>query len=202
MVNIQNLPKPMTKEEKDELYKNWTDESWKILAERNIRLALSVAKSFQNTGFDEDDLFGIASIGLVKASQKFKPELGYEFSTYAVLAMKNEILCAMRSNKRKLQCLFSLDEPINFGKNGVCELQDIIPSNFNIDDFIILTKIQDIVEKCILEEKERGKNIIICFLNGINQKENGRINGVSQAQVSRTLKRFKANLKGRIDEWV
>lgn len=202
MVNIPNLQPPMTKEEKEELYKNWTDESWKILAERNIHLALSVVKMFQNTNFDEDDLFGTASIGLVKAAKKFKPELGYEFSTFATTVIKNEILIEIRNSKRSVKCAASLDDTVNFGKDGVCELRDVIPSDFNIDDFIILAKTQAIIEECISEEKERNKNIIICFLNGIDQKENGRINGVSQTQVSRTLKKFKANLKGRIERWV
>lgn len=93
------LQEPMTMVEKEKLYKDWNTESWKVLVERNMRLAVNIANSFSNTEIEDDDLLSIALYGLVKAAKKFNPLFGYEFSTFSIPVIRNEILHELRKRK-------------------------------------------------------------------------------------------------------
>lgn len=202
MIGLSNIPQPMTKEEKEELFNNWNDDSWKVLAERNIRLAILIAKKFYNSGIDEDELFGIAQLGLVKAATKFKPNNGNEFSTFASTVITNDILMQMRKNKRIPNLLFSLNEPIVFGHDGdTCELGELIACTKNpfeeIEERQFLEYIREVLT-CFTEKEQR---IILLSFDGLKQGEIGYMTGFSQSYISRILKNCKARFKRRLRDY-
>lgn len=191
MLNMSNLPEPMSKEEKQQLFDNWTSESWKVLAERNIRLALVAANLFKNTRIPSEDLFSIACMGLVKAAQRFQPDRGAAFSTFAIPVMKNEILLELRRMNKSVPASVSLNDLVAIG-NDECELGELIQDGeSNVWDHVLVEELLQKIESAIYQQKEKNRRIIFCFLDGIKQPENARINGVSQPQVSRVIKRFK-----------
>ena len=119
MIRLENLPDLLSEDEKLDLYRNWNDESYKVLAERNIRLAIKVAKSFRNTGIEEDDLLAIAMEGLVRAAKTFRPDMEFEFSTYAVSVIKNTICLEIRRNKKSISK--SCDEVPSGFRQRICQ---------------------------------------------------------------------------------
>ncbi len=88
----------------------------KELIEHNLRLVAHIAKKYQRSGVDPDDLVSIGSIGLIKAVSSFKPEAG-KLTSYASRCVENEILMALRAGK-KLKGNFSLSEPIGADREG------------------------------------------------------------------------------------
>lgn len=189
------IPKPMSKEESKIFFENWNGESWKTLAERNIRLAINIANSFYNTGIDENELFSISLFGLVKSAKKFNPNLGYKFSTYATSVIRNEIIGEIKNRKRYIYSQVSLNDIIedNFDE-CTFERKDLISDCFNVEDIVIFNDLKEIIKREIKKENKRDKEIIILFLNGERQKSIGKKINVSQSQVSRIIKRFKNKL--------
>lgn len=191
MLNITNLPEPLTEDEKRHLFANWDRNSWKVLSERNMKLALKTANSFENTRISDEDLFSIALVGLVKAAQKFNPERGTSFSTFAIKVMRNEIFLELRKIKKSVYESASLNDLVTIG-NGECELGELLQDRKNdLDDHAFTEELLQKINLTLNMEKDRNRRIIICFLNGIKQCENARINGTSQANVSRIIKKFK-----------
>ena len=73
----ESLPSPMTPEEEAatvEEYMKGSEEARLKLIERNLRLVVYIAKRFDNTGVDTEDLISIGTIGLIKAVGSFKPD--------------------------------------------------------------------------------------------------------------------------------
>lgn len=194
MIKLNYLSPLLSRDERKQMYENWTEESAKILAERNVRWAIKIAKSFQNTGIEDEELACIAMLGLVKAAQKFDPKLGTEFTTFATPVIKNEILMSMRKNKQNIYPDISL----NAKENHIHEYGEFVPDQFNLEDCALSSGLVNVVHEVIEKEKPRNKKIIRNYLNGINQTENARICGVSQPQVSRIIKRFRSRIA---DEW-
>lgn len=198
MIKLNSLPPLLSRDERKQIYENWTEESTKILAERNVRWAIKIANSFQNTGIEDEELDCIAMLGLVKAAQKFDPKLGTEFTTFATPVIKNEILMSMRKNKQNIYPDISLNAIIKDEENHIHEYGEFVPDQFNLEDCALSSGLVNVVHEVIEKEKPRNKKIIRNYLNGINQTENARICGVSQTQVSRIIKRFRSRIA---DEW-
>lgn len=149
----EQLPKPMTNEELEELYKNWNEESWKVLAERNMRLAIRVANSFSNTDFEEEDLFSVALFGLVKSAKKFDPSLGYKFSTLSTYMIKNEILMELRKRKIHPYPKESIDEVFVNAKGDSFCIAELIPDSDDIEDSVLFKELTS-----VLKNKHSGRN--------------------------------------------
>lgn len=190
MTTIQNLPRTLTKDERKMLYENWNSESWKMLAERNIRFAIKYAKKFKNTGIDEDDLVGISFIGLTIAAKKFDPDLGYEFTTYAEPVIRNHILQEIRRMKYHPYPDISLNDILN-NDGDEYERGEIIPDKIFVEDYILFEDSKRIANEIYCRKNMLKKKVILRFYGGKNQQEIGCELGISQSYVSRILKEFK-----------
>ena len=114
------LPSPLSSEEEKMYIEKLAehDENAKSkLIEHNLRLVVYISKRFENSGVDLDDLISVGAIGLIKAVQSFNLEKNIKLATYASKCIENEILMHLRKvSKRK--CEVSLDEPLNYDKDG------------------------------------------------------------------------------------
>ena len=115
------LPEPLSVNEEGELLKrlvNNNDETARdILIERNLRLVVYIARKFENTGINVEDLISIGTIGLIKAINTFKPEKNIKLATYASRCIENEILMHLRRTT-KTKTEVSIDEPLNVDWEG------------------------------------------------------------------------------------
>lgn len=199
MIRLENLPDLLSEDEKLDLYRNWNDESYKVLAERNIRLAIKVAKSFRNTGIEEDDLLAIAMEGLVRAAKTFRPDMEFEFSTYAVSVIKNTICLEIRRNKKSIKPDYSLDEPI-VTPNGICELGALLPDKFSMDSRIKMSEILSAIETGLQNKSTRDQYVIRKWLEGVPQRKIAAELGVSRQLVSQKIIKFRNRYIGDLVE--
>ena len=87
------LPPPLSREEEAEILARLPEESARqTLIERNLRLVVYIAKRFDNTGINIEDLISIGTIGLIKGISTFKPEKGARLATYAARCVENAML--------------------------------------------------------------------------------------------------------------
>ena len=123
------LPSPMTPEEEARALKEYaagSEEARLKLIERNLRLVVYIAKRFDNTGVDIEDLISIGTIGLIKAVGSFRPDKNIKLATFASRCIENEILMHLRKTSR-LRSEVSLDEPLNVDWEGnVLLLSDVL----------------------------------------------------------------------------
>ena len=97
------LPPPLTKEEEEVLLNKLPkgDQAARsLLIERNLRLVVYIARKFENTGINIEDLISIGTIGLIKAVNTFNPEKKIKLATYASRCIENEILMHLRRNNK------------------------------------------------------------------------------------------------------
>ena len=198
------LPPPLPKDKELEYLikaKSGDIEARNILIEHNLRLVVFLAKKYENTGFDIEDLVSIGSIGLIKGINTYKIDKNIKLATYASRCIANEILMFLRKNKRK-KIEVSLEETLNFDAEGnELKLEDIlgtdndvVPKEFeNVMDKETLKKEIDILDK---REKE-----IMTLRYGLNntkeytQKEVAEMLGISQSYISRIEKKVVKKLQ-------
>ncbi len=198
------LPPPLSKEE-EEKYINMLETSQKeaktALIERNLRLVVYIAKKFENTGINIEDLISIGTIGLIKAINTFKPQKKIKLATYASRCIENEILMYLRkNNSRRIE--ISIDEPLNVDWDGnELLLSDILGT----DSDIVYHDIENEVDKQLLgialeNLTKREKNIMELRF-GVKsgkprtQKEVADMLGISQSYISRLEKRIIQRMK-------
>lgn len=203
------LPPPLNSDEEGELVQKLSqdDKSVKsILIERNLRLVVYIARKFENTGIDVQDLVSIGSIGLIKAINTFRPDKNIKLATYASRCIENEILMYLRRNS-KLKSEVSIDEPLNVDWDGnELLLSDILGT----DDDVTHKKIEDEVEKELLNtamqkltsREKRIMDLRFGLSNGYEktQKEVADMLGISQSYISRLEKRIIGRLKKEISK--
>ena len=141
------LPEPLSKEMED-YYINLKDDgdlkAKDILIEHNLRLVVFLAKKYENTGVDLEDLVSIGTIGLIKGINTFSKEKNIKLATYASRCIDNEILMYLRKNKR-IKSEVSIDASLSFDVDGnELHLEDVLGTD------------SDIVTKGIEEETERN----------------------------------------------
>lgn len=201
------LPPPLKASEEQEALEKMErgDESAKqLLIERNLRLVVFIARRFENTGVNLEDLISIGTIGLVKAVDTYRRDRNIKLATYASRCIENEILMHIRkiSNQRTE---VSLDEPINMDYDGnELLLSDILGT----DEDMILKPMEDEVDICLLRQAvkalpERERKIVYSRfgLEGWQertQKEVAAQMGISQSYISRLEKRIMEKLKKEI----
>ena len=198
------LPAPLKgQEEQDalEALERGEESAKQLLIERNLRLVVYIAKRFENTGVNLEDLISIGTIGLIKAIGTYRREKNIKLATYASRCIENEILMHIR----KIACQkaeVSLDEPINMDYDGnELLLSDILGT----DEDMILRPLEDDVDLCVLRQAlrelpERERQIILMRygLYGhkeLTQKEVAQKMGISQSYISRLEKRIMVRLK-------
>ncbi len=127
----ETLPPPLSMEEEAtalEKLKNKDEKAKKVLVERNLRLVVYIAKKFENSGVNIEDLISIGTIGLMKAINTFNTEKNIKLATYASRCIENEILMYLRRNNRTKNEV-SIDEPLNTdGDGNELLLSDILGS--------------------------------------------------------------------------
>lgn len=136
-----NFPPPLSKEQERDYFekcKNGDADARNILIERNLRLVAHIAKKYYSSGYDNDDLISIGTIGLIKAIDSFNPASGTRFATYAGKCLQNEILMYFRSQKK--QALeSSLNDAVETDKDGnPLTYMDIISTDDDIAEQIDL----------------------------------------------------------------
>lgn len=198
------LPAPLTsKEEKDLLERLMKKdaEAKNILVERNLRLVVYIAKKFENSGVNIEDLISIGTIGLMKAINSFNVEKNIKLATYASRCIENEILMYLRKNN-KIKTEVSIDEPINTDSEGNdLSLADILGT----DNDSIFKSVEDSDNKKVLEvaikkldDREKTIMQLRYGFNGydeLTQKEVADKLGISQSYISRIEKKVINNLK-------
>ncbi|MGE5418165.1 MAG: RNA polymerase sporulation sigma factor SigE [Acidobacteriota bacterium] len=198
------LPPPLTGEEESRLIRKLEvgDSTVKSsLIEHNLRLVVYIAKKFENTGINIEDLVSIGTIGLIKAVNTFDPQKNIKLATYASRCIENEILMYLRRNM-KTRIEVSLDEPLNVDWDGnELLLSDVLGTEADM----IYKTIEDEVEKkllwqAMLKLSPREKKIIqlrFGLEDGAEktQKEVATILGISQSYISRLEKRILRRLR-------
>ena len=175
-----------------------------LLIERNLRLVVFIARRFENTGVNLEDLISIGTIGLIKAISTYRRDKNIKLATYASRCIENEILMHIRKIANQ-KTEVSLDEPINMDYDGnELLLSDILGT----DEDMILRPLEDDVDLCLLRQAvaqlpERERQIVVMRygLEGrqeLTQKEVAQIMGISQSYISRLEKRIMSKLKKEI----
>lgn len=203
----ETLPPPMTREEEAYFISLLTFQSVdakQALIERNLRLVVYIARRFENTGINIEDLISIGTIGLIKAINTYDADKNIKLATYASRCIENEILMFLRkTSNRKAEVSF--DEPLNTDWDGnELLLSDILGT----DSDMVMRPMEDDVDKKLLLEaieklSEREKEIIVMRfgLGGIEertQKEVADLMGISQSYISRLEKRIILRLRREI----
>lgn len=201
------LPPPLKGDEEQkvlEALRNGDENAKQLLIERNLRLVVFIAKRFENTGVNLEDLISIGTIGLIKAIGTYRSDRNIKLATYASRCIENEILMHIRkiANQRNE---VSLDEPINMDYDGnELLLSDILGT----DEDVILRPLEDDVDllllrKAVMDLPDREREIVqMRFgLNGfkeLTQKDVAIKLGISQSYISRLEKRIMLRLRKEI----
>ncbi len=201
------LPPPLERERETELIARMDagDESVRgILIEHNLRLVAYIARRFENTGINIEDLISIGTIGLIKAVNTYRSDKNIKLATYASRCIENEILMHLRKTAPQ-KSEVSFDEPLNTDWDGnELLLSDILGT----DEDLVLKPIEDDVDRQLLMDAvdkltERERRIITLRfgLGGREektQKEVADLMGISQSYISRLEKRIIVRLKKEI----
>ncbi len=198
------LPPPLKGEEEQQalIAMEQGDESAKQrLIERNLRLVVFIARRFENTGVNLEDLISIGTIGLIKAVSTYRRDKNIKLATYASRCIENEILMHIRKIAGQ-KAEVSLDEPINMDYDGnELLLSDILGT----DEDIVLRPMEDdvdlrILRQAVKELPEREKQIVnmrfgLSGFQELTQKEVAQKMGISQSYISRLEKRIMERLR-------
>ena len=198
------LPEPLDSEEEKELLEKLMKkdtEAKNILIERNLRLVVYIAKKFENSGVNIEDLVSIGTIGLMKAINSYDLSKNIKLATYASRCIENEILMHLRKNN-KIKAEISIDEPINTDSEGNdLSLADILGTdNDSIFKHVEESDNKKVLIKAIKKLNKREKTIMqlrygFNGLDELTQKEVADKLGISQSYISRIEKKVINNLK-------
>lgn len=192
------LPEPLSKEE--EIYYvtkflEGDNDARNILIERNLRLVVFLAKKYENTKIDLEDLVSIGTIGLIKGVNTYRLDKNIKLATYASRCIDNEILMYLRKTKRK-KSEISFEDSLSFDSEGnELHLEDILGTE---DDIVTKPLLDELDRKLLKEEIEKlnkRDREIIEYRYGINkkkeltQKEVAELLGISQSYISRIEKK-------------
>lgn len=202
--STDKLPPPLSKEE-EEYYINMASDGDLFardkLIEHNLRLVVFLAKKYENTGVDLEDLVSIGTIGLMKGVKTFSSDKNIKLATYASRCIDNEILMFLRKNK-KVRGEVSFEESLSFDADGnELHLEDVLGT----DADIVTKPLEDDLNKRLMMEEidrlnSRDREIIIMRYGLFNnkektQKEVADILGISQSYISRIEKKVIKRLK-------
>ena len=198
------LPPPLTREREAELLANMDEAARQELIEHNLRLVVYIARRFENTGINIEDLISIGTIGLIKAVGTYRTDKNIKLATYASRCIENEILMYLRKNANR-KGEVSFDEPLNTDWDGnELLLSDVLGT----DEDVVMRPIEEDVDRSLLAQaintlSPREKEIITLRfgLGGgkeQTQKEVADRLGISQSYISRLEKRIINRLKKEI----
>ena len=198
------LPPPLKGEQEQsalEALERGEEGAKQLLVEHNLRLVVYIARRFENTGTNLEDLISIGTIGLMKAIGTYRRDKNIKLATYASRCIENEILMYIRKTANQ-KGEVSLDEPINMDCDGnELLLSDILGT----EEDMILRPLEDKVDLCVLRQAlkelpDREREIVLMRfgLEGrkeLTQKEVAQKMGISQSYISRLEKKIMLRLK-------
>ena len=205
------LPPPLRAQEEQQMLARLADgdeDARQTLIERNLRLVVYIARRFENTGINIEDLISIGTIGLIKAVGTFRADKNIKLATYSSRCIENEILMHIRKiSGQKTEV--SLDEPINTDWDGnELLLSDVLGT----DSDTVMRPMEDDVDKQLLRDAlsrlpEREQQIVTMRfgLGGRKektQKEVAELMGISQSYISRLEKRIMLRLLREISRQI
>jgi len=202
------LPEPLSKEE-EEFYLHMASDgdlyARDKLIEHNLRLVVFLAKKYENTKVDLEDLVSIGTIGLIKGIKTYQMDKNIKLATYASRCIDNEILMYLRKNK-KVRTEISFDESLSFDADGnELHLEDILGTEpdivtRNIEKETERNLVMDEINK--LDSRDREIIVLRYGLMGnkeMTQKDVADLLGISQSYISRiekkSIKRLKSLMK-------
>lgn len=192
------LPPPLDKEEEVEYVRLAQDgdiEARNKLIEHNLRLVVFLAKKYENTKIDLEDLVSIGTIGLIKGVNTYRLDKNIKLATYASRCIDNEILMYLRKTKKK-RTEISFEDSLSFDADGnELHLEDVLGTEADI----VTKRLEEKLDRKMLYQevaklKGRDKDIIEYRygLNGkkeMTQKEVASLMGISQSYISRIEKK-------------
>ncbi len=198
------LPEPLSREDEEAYLVMAMDgdiHARDVLIEHNLRLVVFLAKKYENTKVDLEDLVSIGTIGLIKGINTFKPDKNIKLATYASRCIDNEILMYLRKIK-KSKTEVSIDASLSFDAEGnELHLEDILGT----DADIVTKGIEEETDKKLMLDEvmrlnPRDRDIIILRYglmghNELTQKEVAELLGISQSYISRIEKKVIRRLK-------
>ena len=202
--SLDKLPEPLTKEE-EIIYVQKSMEGDTLarekLIEHNLRLVVFLAKKYENTGVDLEDLVSIGTIGLIKGVNTYKLDKNIKLATYASRCIDNEILMFLRKNKKR-RGEISFEDSLSYdGEGNELHLEDILGTEKDI----VTKGIEEEQDKKVLYEeinklKKRDKEIMIRRYGLFNtkemtQKDVADLMGISQSYISRIEKKVIKRIK-------
>ena len=203
------LPLPLSPEEESKMLSLLSEEAEKErakseLIQHNLRLVVYIARKFDNTGVDGDDLISIGTIGLIKAINSFKSDKNIKLATYASRCIENEILMYLRRIAR-LKTEVSFDEPLNTDFEGnELLLSDVLGTSADtvygdIESNAEKEQLEEALKK--LSDRERKIMFLRFGLGGgeeMTQKDVADMLGISQSYISRLEKKIISRLRKEI----
>ena len=207
--NGDALPLPLSVEEEGEMVRllgidGEKERAKAELIQRNLRLVVYIARKFDNTGVDNDDLVSIGTIGLIKAINSFRVDKNIKLATYASRCIENEILMYLRRTAR-LKSEISFDEPLNTDFEGnELLLSDVLGTSADavygdIESNAEKEQLKEALKK--LTDRERKIMFLRFGLGGgeeMTQKDVADLLGISQSYISRLEKKIILRLKKEI----
>ena len=202
--STDKLPEPLSKEDEVkyvELSMEGDEFARSKLIEHNLRLVVFLAKKYENTGVDLEDLVSIGTIGLIKGVNTYKLDKNIKLATYASRCIDNEILMFLRKNKRR-RGEISFEDSLSYDSEGnELHLEDILGTSFDL----VTRPLEEEIEKKILYQElsklnDRDKEIMILRyglygVKDLTQKEVAQKLGISQSYISRIEKKVISRLK-------
>lgn len=199
--SVDKLPEPLTKEEELKYLLQNDAIAKKKLIEHNLRLVVFLAKKYENTGIDLEDLVSIGTIGLIKGINTFNNDKNIKLATYASRCIDNEILMYLRKNKKR-RTEVSFEDSLSYDSEGnELHLEDVLGT----ENDIVTRPLEEEVERKILYQEISKLNTrdkeIMTLRYGLNnneemtQKEVANTLGISQSYISRIEKKVISRLK-------
>ncbi|WP_188883141.1 RNA polymerase sporulation sigma factor SigK [Alicyclobacillus cellulosilyticus] len=194
----QSFPQPLSREEEQRYFERWRQgdrEAYQKLIEHNLRLVAHVAKKFDQSGIDHDDLISIGTVGLIKAVETYQPAKGTKFATYAARCIQNEILMQLRSLKKTRRDV-SLYSPIGMDKDGnEVTIADVLGSESDETEEAVSRRMEIGHMRRLMEILDERERRVIDLRFGLadgrewTQNEVADALGISRSYVSRLEKR-------------
>lgn len=199
----ETLPPPLSPEEETNLLARLEAGDCSVrntLIERNLRLVVYIARKYESTGVNIEDLVSIGTIGLIKAVKTFNPQRKVKLATYASRCIENEILMYLRRQARLRQEV-SFEEPLNTDWDGnELLLSDVLGTEADVTSRRLEEEVDRKILRLALERLTGRERIIMELRFGLygeekTQKEVADLLGISQSYISRLEKRIIKRLQ-------
>ena len=203
------FPRPLSESEEEkylQLARKGDINARNILVEHNLRLVAHIVKKYYGTGFEQDDLVSVGTIGLIKAINTFKADKNIKLSSYASRCIENEILMYFRGAKKNSLDV-SINEEIDSDTDGnALTLMDIMSAEDNIVENLDRKIQTEKLPKYINEALTPREKLIIKLRYGLDgkdaltQREVAKMLKISRSYVSRIEKKALSELKKKYDK--